>query len=122
MKIFLRILRYLRPYRSTLALSIVCTILYSAFSGASIYLSIPLLETLFDQTTVQQQVPAANKTVTDQVNGLKQKLEETVRSRIFSGSKTDALFKICVVILFVFLLKNLFGYINPISWRMWNRA
>ena len=112
MKIFLRILRYLRPYRSTLALSIVCTILYSAFSGASIYLSIPLLETLFDQTTVQQQVPAANKTVTDQVNGLKQKLEETVRSRIFSGSKTDALFKICVVILFVFLLKNLFGYIQ----------
>ena len=112
MKIFLRILRYLRPYRTTLALSIVCTILYSAFSGASIYLSIPLLETLFEQTSVQQQAPATNSVVPDQVNGLKQKLEEVVRSRIFSGSKTEALFKICVVILLVFFLKNLFGYIQ----------
>jgi len=95
-----------------LALSIVCTILYSAFSGASIYLSIPLLETLFDQTTIQQQTPPTNSMVPNEVIGLKQKLEGTLKSRVFSGSKTEALFKICVVILVVFLLKNLFGYVQ----------
>ena len=57
MKIFFRILRYLRPYWKRLALSIVCTVFYSVFSGASIYLSIPLVETLFDQSSSQVQTP-----------------------------------------------------------------
>ncbi|HTR81411.1 MAG TPA: ABC transporter ATP-binding protein [Bacteroidota bacterium] len=109
MKIFLRILRYVRPYRTTLILSVVCTILYSAFSGASVYLSIPLLETLFDQSS-QQQAPDESGTMPNQIGGLKDRIEQTLKDQIFSGSKTEALFKICVVILIVFLLKNLFGY------------
>ncbi|HTX18128.1 MAG TPA: ABC transporter transmembrane domain-containing protein, partial [Bacteroidota bacterium] len=112
MKIFLRILRYLKPYKTTLSLSIVCTVLYSAFSGASIYLSIPLLETLFDQSAVQQGTSASSSVMPSQVGGLKEKLETTLRETIFAGSKSEALFKICVVILVVFLLKNLFGYVQ----------
>ena len=114
MKIFLRILRYVRPYWRRLALSIMCTVFYSVFSGASIYLSIPLLETLFDQSSsvVQQQTPPRNSVVPNEVIGVKQSLEQVIKSYIFEGSKTDSLFRICVVILIVFLLKNLFGYVQ----------
>ncbi len=112
MKIFFRILQYLRPYWRRLALSIVCTVFYSVFSGASIYLSIPLVETLFDQSSSQVQTPPRNSVVPNEIIGGKQQLENLIKSLIFTGSKTESLFKICVVILVVFLLKNLFGYVQ----------
>jgi subfamily B ATP-binding cassette protein MsbA len=112
MRIFFRILRYLRPYWRRLALSIVCTVFYSVFSGASIYLSIPLVETLFDQSSSQVQTPPRNSVVPNEIVGGKQQLENLIKSLIFTGSKTESLFKICVVILIVFLLKNLFGYVQ----------
>ena len=112
MRIFFRILRYLRPYWRRLALSIVCTVFYSVFSGASIYLSIPLVETLFDQSSSQVQTPPRNSVVPNEIVGGKQQLENLIKSLIFTGSKTESLFKICTVILIVFLLKNLFGYVQ----------
>ncbi len=112
MRIFFRILQYLRPYWKRLALSIVCTVFYSIFSGASIYLSIPLVETLFDQSSSQVQTPPRNSVVPNGIIGGKQQLEDLIKSLIFTGSKTESLFKICVVILIAFLLKNLFGYVQ----------
>jgi subfamily B ATP-binding cassette protein MsbA len=115
MKIFLRILKFVRPYWKTLALSLVCTFLFSIFSGASIYLSIPLLETLFDQSpspSMQQQTPPRNSLIPNEVIGFKQQVDRTMQSYIFVGSKTESLYRICVIILIVFLLKNLFGYIQ----------
>ena len=112
MRIFLRILTYVRPYWKTLSLSILCTLFFSIFSGVSIYLTIPLLETLFDQSsvTVEKQTPPRNSLVPNEMIGIKQSVDHTVRSYIFGGSKTESLYRICVIILVVFLLKNLFGY------------
>jgi len=115
MKIFFRILQYVRPYWKTLALSLACTLLFSIFSGASIYLSIPLLETLFDQSSsasVQQQTPPRNSLVPNEVVGFKQSVEQTLKSLIFVGSKTESLYRICIIILAMFLLKNFFGYLQ----------
>src|SRR5450756_720412 len=115
MKIFFRILQYVRPYWKTLALSLVCTLLFSIFSGASIYLSIPLLETLFDQSSspsMQQQTPPRNSLVPNEVVGFKQSVEQTLKTIIFAGSKTESLYRICIIILVMFLLKNFFGYLQ----------
>jgi subfamily B ATP-binding cassette protein MsbA len=115
MKIFFRILQYVRPYWKTLALSLVCTLLFSIFSGASIYLSIPLLETLFDQSSspsMQQQTPPRNSLVPNEVVGFKQRVEQTLKTIIFAGSKTESLYRICIIILVMFLLKNFFGYLQ----------
>ncbi len=112
MRIFLRILTYVRPYWKTLSLSIVCTFFFSIFSGISIYLTIPLLETLFNQstTTIEQQTPPRNSLVPNEIIGIKQSVEHTVQSFIFGGSKTESLYRICIIILLVFMMKNLFGY------------
>ncbi len=115
MKIFFRILQYVRPYWKTLALSLVCTLLFSIFSGASIYLSIPLLETLFDQsssTSMQQETPPRNSLVPNEVVGFKQSVEQALKAIIFAGSKTESLYRICIIILVMFLLKNFFGYLQ----------
>ncbi|MBW7888841.1 MAG: ATP-binding cassette domain-containing protein [Bacteroidetes bacterium] len=113
MKIFLRILAFVRPYWKTLALSVFCTMFFSLFSGSSIYLTIPLLETLFDQSQtplVQVETPPKNQLVPNEIVSVKQQVESVVRNFLFSGSKNEALFKICGLILFVFLLKNIFDY------------
>ncbi|MHB1051282.1 MAG: ABC transporter ATP-binding protein [Bacteroidota bacterium] len=110
---FFRILSYVRPYWRTLVLSVTCTILFSVFSGASIYLTIPLLETLFDQTPIEisaVQTPPKNQLVPNEIVSVKQQVENTLRNFLFAGTKAEALLKICGLIFFVFLFKNIFDY------------
>lgn len=113
MKIFFRILSFVRPYWRIVVMSVSCTILFSLFSGASIYLTIPLLETLFNQTPIEVsaiQTPPKNQLVPNEVVSIKQLIETHIRDFLFSGTKSEALFKICALIFVVFLLKNLFDY------------
>jgi len=113
MKIFLRILSYVKPYWRTLALSVTSTIMFSLFSGASVYLTIPLLETLFQQTPVEThfvQTPPKNELVPNEIVGAKRTIENSVRDFIFNGTEEEELFKICTLIFIVFLMKNIFDY------------
>ncbi len=113
MKIFFRILKFVRPYWKTLALSVCCTIMFSIFSGSSIYLTIPLLETLFDQSPPQIstiETPPKNQLVPNEIITVKQQVENFLRSFLFTGTKNEALFKICMLIFIVFLFKNIFDY------------
>lgn len=113
MRIFLRILSYVKPYWQILALSIACTFMFTLFSVSSIYLTIPLLETLFDQTPIEiaaTQTPPKYQLVPNEIVGVKQYVENSIREFIFSGSKSEALFKICGMVFFIFLLKNIFDY------------
>ncbi len=113
MKIFFRILSYVKPYWRTLTFSISCTVMFSIFSGAAIYLTIPLLETLFDQTPMEvsaTQTPPKNQLVPNEIVSVKQYVETSIRDFLFAGSKSEALLKICGLIFTVFLFKNIFDY------------
>ncbi len=108
-KIYLRLLRYVRPYKKFLTGSIISTIFFSLFSGASIYLTIPLLDTLFNQGTPQPMNLPATSGFLEQ---LKANVANLFNSFVFGGTKSDALFKICLVIVLSFFLKNVFGYVQ----------
>ena len=113
MKIFFRILTYVKPYWRTLALSIACTFMFSIFSVSSIYLTIPLLETLFDQTPIEigaTQTPLKFQLVPNEFISGKQYVENSIRYFLYDGTKSEALFKICGLILSVFFFKNIFDY------------
>jgi ATP-binding cassette, subfamily B, bacterial MsbA len=113
MSTFFRILSFVKPYWRIIIMSVSCTILFSFFSGASIYLTIPLLETLFDQTPIEISAihtPPKNQLVPNEVVSMKQYVEYNIRNYLFAGTKSEALFKICVLILIVFTFKNIFDY------------
>ncbi|MGE5680939.1 MAG: ABC transporter ATP-binding protein [Bacillota bacterium] len=127
MKTFLRILAYVKPYWKHLSASIICTILFSLLNGASIYLTMPLLNTLFQQSENSfEQAPAAedHKSAAEKITSpgsgilpewithLKDSVTDSFNSYILQGSKLDALTKICVLVLIAFFLKNLFGYLQ----------
>ena len=115
MKIYWRVLKYLQRYRRKLALSMLYSLIFSVFSGVSIYLTIPLLETLF-----QSGGQAAAMTRAEQVSGvipgwfvgLKESVSSAFQQLIFRPDPKDSLFNICIVILVAFFVKNLFGYLQ----------
>jgi ATP-binding cassette, subfamily B, bacterial MsbA len=137
MRIFLRIVGYVRPYWKWLTLSILCTFVFSLFSGASIYLTIPLLQTLFSQSSSSgaAAVPAVSgsaqgsgmasaalpdsaitgwdvKAVKLRAEIFAAKMKNKINTFLSAGTTQDMLMRICVIILFVFLLKNLFDYLQ----------
>lgn len=117
MDTFLRILSYAKPYWRHIFLSVLFTILFSLLNGASIYLTIPLLDTLFQEnnTHVVQSAPtasAASKILPQWVTDIKETVSQSFNSYIFTGSKIDALMKICFLVLTAFFLKNVFGYLQ----------
>ena len=116
MNTYLRILNYVKPYWKHLVLSIICTILFALLNGLSVYLTIPLLETLFQEGKKE---PAVTNTVSSSsgflphwVTNIKDDAVQWFNSFVFSGSKSDALIKICLLVLIAFVLKNIFGYLQ----------
>jgi len=113
-----RILKFVKPYWKHLAISIVCTILFAILNGLSVYLTIPLLDTLFQQpgqqTEMQQatSIDQAKSALPHWVLKFQENITSTFNNFVFSGSKTDALFKIVLLVLITFFLKNVFGYLQ----------
>ncbi|MGA7722917.1 MAG: ABC transporter ATP-binding protein [Ignavibacteriaceae bacterium] len=120
MKTYLRILQFVKPYWKHLSISIVCTILFAVFNGLSIYLTIPLLDTLFQgsqgQSSVQisSSTPIGNTTsmLPGWVNKLGHNISDTFNNFVLQGDKIDSLLKICLLVVIAFFLKNIFGYLQ----------
>jgi len=116
-KTYFRLLTYIKPYWKHLTLSIICTILYALLNGLSVYLSIPLLDSLFqesgEKTEVLSTVPKANTDfLPDFLKDIVDSVTYQFNSFLFSGNQLDTLYRICIIVMFAFLLKNLFGYLQ----------
>ncbi|HPN37104.1 MAG TPA: ABC transporter ATP-binding protein [Melioribacteraceae bacterium] len=115
METYFRILRYVKPYKKHLALSMLCTILYALLNGASVYLTIPLLDTLFK--TENTEIIEQNKQI--ELNTKPTIVEEVMnfvstkaKEFIFAGTTKDVLLKISIIVILAFFGKNLFGFLQ----------
>jgi subfamily B ATP-binding cassette protein MsbA len=128
-RIFQRVLRYVRPYWAFLAGSVVCTVFFTIFSGLMVWMLMPTLETLFETA------PATSQTVTSpesaqppavppgvgiesplpsvsSVERLKNTLKDATRGLVSGESRWDTLVRLCFIYLLVVLLKNVFAYLQ----------
>lgn len=118
MQTYIRILKYVKPYWKNLILIFILSLLYAVLNGLSIYLVIPLLETLFQEGGASQQVSTTQNLgitssfIPDFLVDLKDTVSQWFTNFVYTGDKIDILLKICLVILIVFFLKNLFGYLQ----------
>lgn len=118
MRTYLRILSYVKNYWHHLVLSMIATVLYALLNGASVYLAIPLLDTLFQDSTAgglsdkQATDPVAAEVLPGWFSQFLNDLSSSFQDFIFSGSHVDSLLRICGLLLFAFLGKNLFGYLQ----------
>jgi subfamily B ATP-binding cassette protein MsbA len=113
MKTYLRVIKYALVYKRFLIGSMVLSVLFSIFSALSVYLTIPLLKTLFmtGETVVSSTQP-------DAISGIYAKIQSLFETYILSSDKIVSLSIICILIGASFLLKNLTGFFQSILMQL----
>lgn len=116
MKTYRRILVYVKKYWKSLSVSVICTILYALLNGASIYLTIPLLSALFQEDSTPAGgvagSGAAEAVTPGFIENFLNSIEKGFQDYVFAGDTSEILIKICILILFAFMGKNIFGYMQ----------
>lgn len=117
LKTYLRIISYVRPYWKHIILTFLFSVLFALLNGLSVYLTIPLLDTLFQESASKQVVsetPAEHSTsiLPGWIKGIEEDVISSFNDFILSGDKSDVLIKICLLILAAFFFKNVFGYLQ----------
>ena len=136
MRSYLRLLRYLAPYRGQLIAAIACMVLYAAMSGASLGVVGPFMRVLFEPSRAVQSVapvapavgavsPRSGTTLApsvatpplpvatdDRMAGWPKWLRAFAARWLLEAEPRVALGRLCVFVLIVLLLKNLSDYLQ----------
>ncbi|MGB7785275.1 MAG: ABC transporter ATP-binding protein [Salinimicrobium sp.] len=109
MNYFKKILSFARPYKRFAVLNIIFNILYALFSTLSFLALIPVINVLFDKSKRVAEVPEWTgwSHVKDYVIG---SFNYEVTQRV-NEDEISALVFICGIVILLFFLKNLFGYL-----------
>ncbi len=99
------LLRHLGPYKKYVFATIVSQILLAVFTVISIPMIIPFFQVLFNEETKVYEEPVSVWEGADW-------LEYTFNNFIAQYDRLDALLYICIGIVTIFLLKNLFRYLS----------
>ncbi len=120
MRLYARLLGFLRPHLRLLVLSIVCMTVFAAFSGGTIALVVPFSRIIFQGGNIENPAallePPASMPSSSQAKepGWFESLQEGFKERVYATVRghdpVETLGRFCLLILFVFLLKNLFWY------------
>jgi len=111
MKVFWRFFKYLKPYIKPLAAANFFMLLFVIFSLASIGLVMPFIDLLFNQSTSQP-----GPEISFSIFNLKEWLSYQLNEFVQSYSKLQLVTFLCILIIIVFLFKNLFSYLQ--TWFM----
>lgn len=99
---FWRLLSRIKDYKRNFILSIISNILFSIFTIISIPLLVPFFTILFDRSTPDPVLP--------QGNNLNEWLRYAISYLINQHGKEMTLLYVCIALIIVFFLKNLFRY------------
>ena len=106
-KIFLKILKYIKSYCSYVLLNVFSNILSVIFSLFSLTLVIPFLGILFGTQEKVFQAPPLSLNA----SSIKENFYYLISKTIDTKGNVEALMLICVLVLSMFFLKNLFRYL-----------
>ncbi|MFH1006397.1 MAG: ABC transporter ATP-binding protein [Candidatus Latescibacterota bacterium] len=123
MHIFLRILNKARHYWPALAGSMACAALFAFLHSAGVWMMVPFLESIFytEEQAAVTHVPVVPQVLLEAgsetsesdpgtVNRLKLRMRRTTDRLIVGETRQQTFTRLCLVILALFFLKNLFGY------------
>lgn len=109
MTYFRKILEFAKPYKRFAVLNIICNIFYALFSTLSFIALIPVINILFDENERVDEKP-----VWEGLGGIKDYVVDyfnyNVSQRV-AEDELSALIFICGIVVLLFFLKNLFGYL-----------
>jgi subfamily B ATP-binding cassette protein MsbA len=108
MRSFARLLHLLRPYIPRLAAGVLAMVVFASLNGVSLGMIVPMVNLLFfrDQVT-------GGGVATDMPGGLNG-IWQRALGLIQAGTPLDTLTRLCVIILILFFLKNVFWYVHSL--------
>lgn len=109
MKIYFKILNFALKYKKYIFISMFMSLLYSVISGISVYLTIPLLKSMFSDGDTKMNIQE-----TGTLGKIMELPKSLVNEYIFSYDKLTSLKIICILIVSAFLLKGLIGFIHSV--------
>ncbi len=109
MKYFKKILKYARPYRGYAWMNIVSNIFYALFGTLAMISLFPMLSVLFDNTKRLEVKPVWGG-ITNAKEYVENYLNYFVTQKANEGTD-DVLIFMVILVIAMFLLKNLFGYL-----------
>ncbi|MBC3757654.1 ABC transporter ATP-binding protein [Hyunsoonleella sp. SJ7] len=109
MEYFKQILRFARPYKSYAILNIISNIFYALFGTLAMVSLFPMLNVLFDKTKQLNTKPTWNG-IANVKEYLESSLNFFVTQKVNQGHD-DVLIFMVVLVISMFLLKNLFSYL-----------
>ncbi|UJH91990.1 ABC transporter ATP-binding protein/permease [Antarcticibacterium sp. 1MA-6-2] len=109
MTYFRKILEFAKPYKRFAVLNIICNILYALFSTLSFIALIPVIRILVDpeERVVQKQVWSGWRDAPEYYEGI---FNYDISQRV-AQDEVSALVFVCGIVVLLFFLKNLFGYL-----------
>ncbi|HKZ21931.1 MAG TPA: ABC transporter ATP-binding protein [candidate division Zixibacteria bacterium] len=119
MKLYWKLLKYLRPHLKYLIAAVICMVIYAALSGFSLTMIVPFTKIVL--TSQLEDSPATSKATTSQESTktdeslvvlLPQTLKKKFNQWLLADSKIESLKRLCIFILLVFLIKNIFWYLQ----------
>jgi subfamily B ATP-binding cassette protein MsbA len=113
LKLYLRILAYLRPYIRNIILILLCNFFFVIFDTLSIWMVAPFVSTLFkaDQPVIEKTVDQP-ETVSKETSifNLNQWLKQRIDKYFRRSDRVETLKLLCILIFLAFLFKNTFAF------------
>lgn len=125
MKLYIKILGFVKPFWKVIVVSIILTFFYVLLNNVSLWISVDFIRELFSPENVQteQVTPVEPKKPSEDEKGSLQKMfnlnskldiyskiNNYIKSVIIKDNRYDTLIVVCIVIFLSFLLKNIIQY------------
>ena len=107
--IYSRLLDYIKPYGFLLITSLISSLIYVVMNSASIWMIGSLISKIMLPKTIESNIDFVSNNYSTSLN---QKLNLLTENLIGTGSPIEQLKTICILLLIIFILKNMFFYIN----------
>jgi len=131
MRLYLKMLNFLKPHIKWIAIAIVLAFLYVIFNGISLWVSVDFIQEIFTPSSQTAQLHnASNENASKAVSPLSgigknltskkvkntftDVLKQKIRSLLVRKNKADTLKLVCLVIFLSFLLKNVTYYLKRV--------
>ncbi|MCK0131060.1 ABC transporter ATP-binding protein/permease [Flavobacteriaceae bacterium F08102] len=110
MQYFKKIIRYALPYKIYGMLNIICNVFYAAFSGLAFMVLMPLLQVIFKPDAKRITVKPVYQGITKAGEYFNDSMSYFI-TEIAGEDQSKALVVVILLVICVFFLKNIFGYL-----------
>ncbi len=106
MKLYWRLLKYLRPHLKHYIVAVLFGTIFAAMSGVSLTMIVPFTKLIFEQDIPSQQLKSEPMDYSKLL-----KLDKETFVRILGGdTRVERLERFCILLILIFLIKNIFLY------------